>query len=120
MSPKIKGILPIEERGPTREELETLGLVSKATQAATTEGRVLGSGYEERIAELEAERDEARHSRDCLRRETKRLRDARDELKAELATVRADYRALQTHVQLHPYGSCTCGGEGKCGWIIIP
>ncbi len=24
--------------------------------------------------------------------------------------------ALLAHIALHPYGACTCAGEGKCGW----
>lgn len=29
-------------------------------------------------------------------------------------------RMKATHAALHPYGHCTCGGEGLCAWCLLP
>jgi hypothetical protein len=38
--------------------------------------------------------------------------------RAEAESWRERYARLEAWVAMHPYGSCTCGGEGACGWCL--
>lgn len=64
------------------------------------------------IAGIDAIRDLA-HKRDVRLRE---LETHCGHQKREIADLKSQLNALRTWVRLHPYGACTCGGEGTCGW----